>query len=82
MQIYRGTTHVTSAPVRANGRFQARILLRSPGPYHARYAAFRTAARIVRIRPTIEAPLAATIAVGSTMPLRPRLVPPAGVLGA
>ena len=77
VQLYRGNTYVTSALVRANGRFRTRILLRSPGPYHARYGATRTAARLVRIRPRIEASLATTIALGSKVALRPRLVPAA-----
>ena len=45
VQIYRGKTFVTSARVRANGRFRATVLLRSPGPYHARYGSLRSAKR-------------------------------------
>lgn len=77
VQLYRGNTYVASSRVRANGRFRARILLRSPGPYHARYGAARTAARLVRVRPRIAAPLTTTIPLGSTVALRPRLVPAA-----
>jgi hypothetical protein len=75
VQIYRGTTYVTSARVGANGRFQARLLLRLPGPYHARYGAARSTERLVRLRPTIDAPLLGTALVGSALTLRPRLVP-------
>ena len=76
VQIYRGTTYVTSARVRADGRFRARALLRSPGPYHARWGALRTAPRTVVLRPRIEAALPPLAAVGGTLSLRPRLVPP------
>ena len=75
VQIYRGRTYVASARVGANGRFRARLLLRLPGPYHARYGAARSGERLVQLRPTIEAPLRATALVGSTLTLRPRLVP-------
>ena len=37
VQIYRGGTYVTSARVGPRGRFRAPILLRSPGPYRARF---------------------------------------------
>jgi N-acetylmuramoyl-L-alanine amidase len=75
VQIYRGRTYVTSARVRANGRFRARLLLRLPGPYQARFGAARSTERLVRLRPTIEASLLGTAVVGSTLTLRPRLVP-------
>lgn len=75
VQIYRGNTYVTSARVGANGRFRARLLLRLPGPYHARFGAARSAERLVRLRPKIEAPLLGTALVGSTLTLGPRLVP-------
>jgi N-acetylmuramoyl-L-alanine amidase len=75
VQIYRGRTYVTSARVGANGRFRAQLLLRLPGPYHARFGAARSTERLVRLRPTIEAPLLGTAVVGSTLTLRPRLVP-------
>ena len=77
VQVYRGRTHVTSARVGANGRFRARLLLRSPGPYHVRYGAARSAARVIRLRPRIEASLPAAAPVGSRLILRPRLVPAA-----
>ena len=51
VQIYRGRTYVTSARVGANGRFRARLLLRLPGPYHARFGAARSAERLVRLPP-------------------------------
>jgi hypothetical protein len=75
VQIYRGRTYVTSARVGANGRFRAQLLLRLPGPYHARFGAARSSERLVRLRPTIEAPLLGTAVVGSTLTLHPRLVP-------
>jgi len=77
VQVYRGKTFVTSARVRANGRFRTKLLLRSPGPYHARYGAARSAARTVRLRPKLEASLLAAVPVGSRLTLRPRLVPAA-----
>ena len=75
VQIYRGRTYVTSARVGANGRFRARLLLHLPGPYHARFGAARSTERLVRLRATIQAPLLGTAIVGSTLKLRPRLVP-------
>ena len=75
VQIYRGRTHVTSARVGASGRFRARLFLRLPGPYHARFGAARSTERLVRLRPTIEAPLLGIAVVGTTLTLRPRLVP-------
>lgn len=75
VQVYRGRTHVASARVAANGSFRTRVLLRSPGPYHVRYGATRSAERTIVLRPRLEAPLAATAPVGGTLALRPRLVP-------
>jgi N-acetylmuramoyl-L-alanine amidase len=77
VQVYRGRTYVTSARVAANGRFRTRLLLRSPGPYHARYGAARSTKRAVRLLPTIEASLLAAVPVGARLSLRPRLVPAA-----
>ena len=75
VQIYRGATFVTSARVRADGRFRVRVLLRSPGPYHARWAAVRSAPRTVLLRPRIEVALPPLAAVGGRLILQPRLVP-------
>ena len=77
-RITRGRTHVSSARVARHGRFRTRLLLRLPGPYHARFGAAQSTERLVRLRPTIEAPLLGTIVVGSTLTLRPRLVANAG----
>ncbi|MDQ3065789.1 MAG: L,D-transpeptidase family protein [Actinomycetota bacterium] len=77
VQIYRGRTFVTSARAGIAGAFRVRVLLRSPGPYHARYGAARSAERAVRLRPSIEAPLLATAHVGAALTLHPRLVPAA-----
>jgi N-acetylmuramoyl-L-alanine amidase len=63
--------------VAANGRFRARLLLRSPGPYHARYGPARSADRTIRLRPRLEASLSAAVPVGSSLTVRPRLVPAA-----
>ncbi|HUP33018.1 MAG TPA: L,D-transpeptidase family protein [Gaiellaceae bacterium] len=57
VQLYRGSTHVTSARVAANGSFRTRVLLRSPGPYHTRYGAARSAPRTIVLRPRLEVPL-------------------------
>ena len=75
VQVYRGRTHVTSARVGANGRFHARLLLHSPGPYHVRYGAARSATRTIRLLPRIEASLLAAVPVGTRLSLLPRLVP-------
>jgi PKD domain/L,D-transpeptidase catalytic domain/Putative peptidoglycan binding domain len=77
VQIYRGRTYVTSARVRANGRFRTTIKLRSPGPYHARYGRARSAERTVLLRPRIEAELPSTVPVAGALVLRPRLTPAA-----
>ena len=77
VQVYRGRTHVTSARVMANGRFQTRLLLRSPGPYHVRYGGARSATRTIRLRPRIDASLLAAVPVGAKLSVRPRLVPAA-----
>lgn len=75
VQVYRRSTFVTSARVGANGRFRARILLRSPGPYHVRYAELRSTPRTILLRPRLEATLPAVIAIGSSVSIRPALVP-------
>lgn len=75
VQIYRGRTYVTSARVRPNGRFRAPLRLRSPGPYHVRYGTQRSAPRSIQVRPELRASLLSTVPVGSSLTLRPRLVP-------
>lgn len=77
VQVYRGTTYVTSARVRANGRFRAPLQLRSPGPYHVRYGTLRSASRSIEVRPELDASLLTTVPVGAALSLRPRLVPAA-----
>lgn len=77
VQIYRGRTFVTSARVRANGRFRTTVRLRAPGPYQARYGPARSAPRTVVLRPRIEAALASAVPVGGRLAVRPRLVPAA-----
>ena len=75
VQVYRGMTFVTSARVRANGRFRALIRLRSPGPYHVRFGALRSKPRTVVLRPELRAAVPAVAPVGGALTLRPRLVP-------
>ena len=75
VQIYRANTYVTSARVGATGRFRARILVRSPGPYHVRFGGARSLARMVALRPELQASLPAVAPVGGALRLRPRLVP-------
>ena len=75
VQLYRGNTHVTSARVGAAGRFRARILLRSPGPYHVRFGAVRSAPRTISLRPELTAAVPAVAPVGGALTLTPRLVP-------
>ena len=75
ISVYRGATFVTSARVGPKGRFRARILARSPGPYHVRFGALRSAARTVVLRPSLRAALPAVAPVGGTLTLRPTLVP-------
>ena len=78
VQIYRGRTHVATARPDLRGRFRTRVLLRSPGPYHARYGVVRSPERTVRLRPQLEAAIPATAPVGAELTVRPRLVPAAG----
>jgi hypothetical protein len=75
VQVYRGRTYVTSARVGARGRFRARVLVRSPGPYHVRHGALRSAARTIVVRPALRAHVAAVAPVGGTLTVAPRLVP-------
>ena len=75
VQIYRANTYVTSARVAATGRFRARIFVRSPGPYHARFGAVRSPARMIVLRPELQATLPAVAPVGGGLTLRSRLVP-------
>jgi len=77
VQIYRGRIYVATARVRANGRFQALVRLRSPGPLQARYGAARSTLRLIRIRPRLEASLASSAAVGGKLSVSARLVPAA-----
>jgi PKD repeat protein len=75
VQIYRSNTYVTSARVGATGRFRARILVRSPGPYHVRFGDVRSPARMVVLRAELQASLPAVAQVGDALTLRPSLVP-------
>ena len=75
VQIYRANTYVTSARVGPNGRFRAHFLLRSPGPYHARFGGARSPARTIALRPQLQAGLPRVAPVGGTLTLSPRLVP-------
>jgi len=75
VQIYRKNTYVTSARVGPHGGFRARILLRSPGPYRARFGGARSPARTIQLRPQLQASLTAVAAVGGTLTLNPKLVP-------
>jgi N-acetylmuramoyl-L-alanine amidase len=75
VQLYRAGTYVTSARVGANGRFRARILLRSPGPYHARFGALRSVARTIALRPELRASVQPIAPVGGALTVSPRLVP-------
>jgi PKD repeat protein len=75
VRVYRGSTYVTSARTKANGSFRARVLLRSPGPYHARWGTVRSAPRTVVLTPRLRASLPAVAALGSALGLRPRLEP-------
>ena len=75
IQLYRARTYVTSARVGANGRFRARILLRSPGPYHVRFGALRSSARTIALRPELRASVPAVAPVGGALAVSPTLVP-------
>jgi PKD repeat protein len=75
IRIYRGRTFVTSTRTRANGTFRARILLRAPGPYHARFGTLRSPARAVVLKPRLRVSLPSVAPVAGTLTLRPRLEP-------
>jgi PKD repeat protein len=75
VQIYRGGTYVTSARVGPRGRFRAPILLRSPGPYRARFGALRSQPRTIVLRPTLAAALPPVTSLGGVLSVEPRLVP-------
>ena len=75
IRVYRGRTFVTATRVRAGGRFRARILLRSPGPYHVRYGTLRSKPVTVALRPQLQAAVPPIAPLGGALSLRPRLVP-------
>ena len=75
VQVYRANTYVTSARVGPSGRFRARILLRSPGPYRVRFGNARSQARTIVLRPQLQAGLPPVALVGGTLTLSPKLVP-------
>lgn len=75
VQIYRGSTFVTSAAVAADGRYRTRIRLLAPGPYEARYGPARSHARRIAVRPRLHTNVPARVAVGSTAAASARLVP-------
>ena len=75
VQVYRANTYVTWARVGPNGRFRARILLRSPGPYRVRFGNARSQARTIVLRPQLQAGLPPVALVGGTLTLSPKLVP-------
>jgi N-acetylmuramoyl-L-alanine amidase len=75
IRVYRGSRYVTSVRTRGDGSFRARILLRSPGPYHARYGTLRSAARTVVLKPRLRISLPAVAPVGGPLALKPRLEP-------
>ena len=75
VQLYRGRTHVTSAPLAADGSFRTRIRLAGPGPYTARYGAARSPERAIRVEPRLVTEVPAAVAVGGTGTVRARLVP-------
>jgi PKD repeat protein len=75
VRIYRGSTYVTSTRTRADGSFRARILLRSPGPYHARWGTLRSAPRTIVLRPRLRVTLPAVVPIGGALRLKPRLEP-------
>jgi PKD repeat protein len=75
VQVYRGRIFVTSARVRPNGHFRARILARSPGPYHARFGAARSQPKTIALRPELRASLPQLAPVGGALTLQSRLVP-------
>ena len=58
IQIYRGRTYVDDRPARRQRALPyAVMLLRSPGPYHARYGRWRSPARAIQVTPAIETSL-------------------------
>jgi N-acetylmuramoyl-L-alanine amidase len=75
IQLYRGRTYVASARADAHGRFRTRVLLRSPGPYHARWGTLRSAVVGITLAPRLVVPLAGTVPVGGRLVVRPRVIP-------
>ena len=65
VQIYRGNT-TSPRPRGANGRFRTRLLLRSPGPYHAALGAAARPPGSIAIRPRLEACLPRVAPVGAS----------------
>ena len=75
VRIYRAGHHVTTVQSGRGGRYSARILLRAPGPYEARFGAARSAPRTIRVRPRLETELAATAPLNAKLVLTARVVP-------
>ena len=77
VRIYRGSTFVTSVRSRVTGGFRTRILLRTPGAYHARVGPVRSRPRPIRVRPRLEVSLAPNAVLNSKLVVSARLVPSA-----
>jgi hypothetical protein len=75
VRIYRARTYVTTVTAKAGGGFRARILLRAPGPYEARFGGVRSRARAIRVRPRLETSLPPTAVLGAPLVFSARLVP-------
>jgi len=75
VRIYRAGRHVTTVQSGRAGRYSARLLLRAPGPYEARFGPARSAARSVRVRPRLETELATTAPLNGELLLTARVVP-------
>jgi Putative peptidoglycan binding domain/PKD domain/L,D-transpeptidase catalytic domain len=79
VRIYRSGRYVTTVRSGRAGRYSARILLRAPGPFEARFGAARSDPRTIRVRPRLETELAATAPLNGKLLLTARVVPrPAG----
>ena len=75
LQLYRGRTYVASATTGRGGAYAFRIRLRTPGRYHVRHDALRSAQLGVAAIPRLVLTLPPTAALGDSIPVRARVEP-------
>ncbi len=75
IHLFRGTTLVSTAPLRKDGTFRIPVQLAAPGPFHVTWLRARSPDVTVRIRPTLEARLVGSNIAGARLRLEATLRP-------